>query len=174
MFWSSRLNLQELSDRRIVLRIPVGFKLLLLGIAVIIFSSIIFTSAGGRMFDRANTLPLLLCAFSLLAAAYQEQWIFDRDNDLLKSQFGIFPLFRTKRIKISELEVVSLNRFVRGNLPPTSGGKRRMLQRDLLSLTLVRRDGQIIRIETYRAFEQEKIKQMAGRIADYCGIPLAD
>lgn len=174
MLWSSRLNLQELGDRRLVLRIPLGFKLLLLGIAVIIFSSIAFTSAGSRIFDRSNTLPLLLCAFSLLAAAYQEQWIFDRENDLLRSRFGVFPLFRTKRIKISELEAVSLNRFVRGNLPPTSGGKRRMLQRDLLSLTLIRRDGRILRMETYRTFEQEKIKQMAGRIADYCGIPLTD
>ena len=167
-----RLQLKKLSDGRLMFSIPVGYKILLLGIGLLILISLIVTRAegGGSIFIRENTIPLIICFLSLMGAAYHECWIFDREGAQVIHQNGLIGLHSNKVRRIGDLDRVEVSQFIRGKIGSTMQGKRSLAFRPIITLSLQTRDGESLRLENYRFSHRTKVNATARSIAEYCGI----
>ena len=171
-----RLSLRRLADGRLSLAIPPWFRLLLVGIGVILLFALLATSPDGigGIFDRANIVPLVLCAVSLLGAAYREQWLFDRSRDLLTHTAGIFSLGTRSTMSLSQLQEVEVGQFIRGRLHAPADTKPGLLSRPVLTLSLYGKDGEEHRLEFYSFSQRAKVLEYALAISSYCGIGMID
>jgi hypothetical protein len=185
-----RLQLKQHPDGRLIFTIPLGYKLLLLIIGVLILVSLIATreEGSGSIFVRQNIVPLIICILSLLGAAYHESWIFDKKAGQVVHQNGLIGLHSNKVIRIEDLEYVEISRFYRGRLgsspgsspgitPGSSPGtgtsqqtRRSLAFRPVITLSLHTKDHGIFRLENYRGSHLKKVESTARSIADYCGI----
>ena len=171
-----RLQLKKLSDGRLVLTIPIGYKLLLLAIGLLILISLIVTreQGSGSIFIRENTIPLIICLISLLGAAYHERWIFDKAAGQVIHQNGLIFLHSNRRYSFSEFERIEVQRRL-GSVPAGGGKAVGGFGRRLgLNLVLQGRDGKSHRLETYRTSQQKKVGSIAREIAGYCGFSFID
>lgn len=167
-----RLQLKKLSDGRLMFSIPVGYKILLLLIGVLILISLIVTreEGGGSIFIRENTIPLIICFLSLMGAAYHECWIFDREGGQVIHQNGLIGLHSNKMYRIEDLDRVEVSQFIRGRAGSTMQVKRSIAFRPIITLSLQTRDGRSLRLENYRFSHRNKVTTTARTIAEYCGI----
>ncbi|MBA7691499.1 hypothetical protein ES703_100044 [subsurface metagenome] len=172
MILSSRLVLKKQSDR-IALVIPLGFRLLLLGIGFLILLLIVATTPGGvkDLFVRSNILPLILSAASILAAGYHECWIFDKKADSLVYQIGMIWLHTNRLMKLSDLKRVELVQFIKGSLIGQKNMKRHFFQKNIVTLSILDKNGSLHRLETYTSPRMHSIEDTARSIAEYCRIP---
>jgi hypothetical protein len=171
-----RLQLKQLPDGRLIFTIPLGYKILLFLIGLLILISLIITrqEGSGSIFVRENTIPLIICFLSFLGAAYHERWIFNRVQDQVIYQHGIFALHSNKVYRINDLERVEISQFVKGKLGSGPPPKRGFLIRPVLTLSLHTFDGQTHRIETYNGSQRKKLETVARAIAEYCRIRYLD
>jgi len=167
-----RLQLKKLSDGRLIFTIPVGYKILLLCIGLLILVSLIMTreQGGGSIFIRENTIPLIICFLSLMGAAYHECWIFDREGGRVIHQNGLIAIHNNKVYRIDDLDRVEVSQFIRGKVGPGSLQKRTFLIRPVLTLSLHALDGQRHRLETYNSSQRKRTEAAARAIAEYCRI----
>jgi hypothetical protein len=171
-----RLQLKKLSDGRLVLTIPIGYKILLLVIGLLILVSLIVTrdEGGGSIFIRENTIPLIICFISLMGAAYHERWIFDKDQSRIIHQNGLVALHSNKLFRIEDFEQIEVSTRLSGAQAESGKTERRLVRRLGLNLILKDRDGRNYRLETYRASQKEKVGRIAREIAEYCGLAFSD
>ncbi|UCF98145.1 MAG: hypothetical protein JSV89_01090 [Spirochaetaceae bacterium] len=171
-----RLSLRRLPDGRLSLAIPRWFKLLLLGIGLILLYALVTTSQNGvrGILDRANLIPLVLCVLSFLGAAYREQWLFDKNADRVTYDAGIFSLGTRRNLYLSDLENVEVDQFIRGRPHAPVDTKPSLLSRPVLTLSLYGKDGEKHRLEFYSFSQRSKVREYALAISSYCGIGLID
>jgi hypothetical protein len=169
-----RLQLKRCPDGRLMFTIPVGYKLLLLVIGLLILISLIVTreEGGGSIFIRENTIPLIICVFSLLGAAYHECWIFDRAGGRVTHQNGLIALHSNRGYGIEDLDRVEVSRFVKGKAGSAQQVGRSLAFRPIITLSLETRDGRNLRLENYRFSQRTKVETTARAIAEYCHLPL--
>lgn len=175
MLLGFRLVLHTTADDRLILSVPLWYKLLLAGIGGLIVTAMILVPPEGqtRVFVPQNTLPLIIAGLSFLGAAYRERWIFDKVGDALTHQYGLAFLWRSRNLRISELQAVSVERFVKGRLDPGAAAPRRSLGfTPLLAMSLRAADGSLHRLESYSASQRQRLAATSRAIAAYCGIPL--
>jgi hypothetical protein len=167
-----RLHLRKLSDGRLTFTIPIGYKLLLLVIGLLILLSLIVTrtEGGGSIFIRENTIPLIICVISLLGAAYHECWIFDRGGGQIVHQNGLIALHSNRVYRIEEMSCVEVSQFVRGRAGSSMQAKRSLAFRPIITLSLQTRDGGSLRLENYRFSHLKRVEAEARAISEYCGI----
>jgi hypothetical protein len=144
MYCGFRLTLRRLRDGRLALSVPLAWRLLLAAIAGFVL-------------------------FALLAAAYEEQWVFDRRRDLLLRRQGLWPLCWSRRLPLSRLKQVGLEQLIRGR-PHGSAGRRRALT----ILQLVDAEDRVYRLEQFSSSLRARAREQALAIASYCGIPFRD
>lgn len=168
-----RLQLKQLPDGRLIFTIPLGYKILLFLIGLLIFVSLIITRQEGSssIFVRVNTIPLIVCLLAFLGSAYHERWIFDREQDQVIYQHGISALHSNKVYRIPDLERIEIAQFVKGKAGDAQTAKRSIVFRPIVTLSLQTRDGNNVRLENYRASHRPKVETTARTIAEYCGIP---
>lgn len=171
-----RLSLHRLPDGRLSLAVPVWFRLLLMGIGVILLFALLITSPDGfgGIFDRANILPLVLCALSFLGAGYREQWLFDRSTDRVTHSAGIFSLGTRRTLSLSRLQNVEVGRFIRGRPHAPADTESGFLSRPVLTLSLHGNDGEEHRLEFYSFSQRTRVREYALAISSYCGIGMID
>jgi len=171
-----RLSLRRLPDGRLSLAIPPWFRLLLLAIGVILLFALLATSPDGvaGIFDRANVIPLVLCAVSLLGAAYREQWLFDKTTDRVTHYAGIYSLGIRRTLSLSELENVEVGQFIRGRPHAPANTRPSLLSRPFLTLSLYGKDGKEHRLEFYSFSQRARVREYALAISSYCGIGVID
>ena len=167
-----RLQLKQLPDGRLIFTIPLGYKILLFLIGLLILISLIMTRQEGlgSIFVRENTIPLIICFLSFLGAAYHERWIFDKEQNQIVHQNGISALHSNKVYRINDLERIEISQFVKGKLGSGPPPKRGFLIRPVLTLSLHTLDGRTYRIETYSGSQRKKLETAARAIAEYCRI----
>jgi hypothetical protein len=171
-----RLHLKQLPDGRLMFTIPLGYKLLLFLIGLLILISLIITRQedSGSIFIRENTIPLTICFLSFLGAAYHERWIFDKEQNQVIHQHGISALHGKKVYRISDLERVEISQFFRGGPGAAQLSKRTIFSRPVLSLSLFKNNGDVHRLETYPKIQKSRMETTARLIAEYCGISYSD
>lgn len=167
-----RLQLKKLSDGRLIFTMPIGYKILLLAIGLLILVSLIVTreEGGGSIFIRENTIPLIISLISLLGAAYHERWIFDKAGAQVTHQNGLIVFHSNKVYRIEDLDRVEVSQFVRGKAGPGEQAKRSIAFRPIITLSLHTRDGRCLRLENYRSSHSRKVEATARSIAEHCGI----
>lgn len=169
-----RLQLKQLPDGRLIFTIPFGYKILLFLIGLLILISLIITrqEGSGTIFVRENTIPLIICFLSFLGAAYHERWIFDKEQNQIVHQNGIFALHSKKVYGFSDFEGVEVCRM----MPPAAGHRTGRSFGGRFGITLILRavDNRGYRLETYRMSHRDRVGAVAREIADYCGLPFTD
>jgi hypothetical protein len=152
--------------------IPIGYKILLLGIGLLILVSLIVTreQGGGSIFIRENTIPLIICLISLLGAAYHECWIFDKVGGQVIHENGLIALHSNKVFRTEDLDRVEVSHFIRGKAEATAQTKRSIAFRPIITLSLETKDGRSLRLENYRFSHRRKVEATARTIAEYCGV----
>jgi len=167
MFFGFRLTLRSRRDGRLLFTIPLAWRLLLAAIAAFVLFALLATSAPAEVFRARNLAPLLFALCALLAAAYEEQWVFDRRRDLVLRRQGLWPLAWSRRLAISRLKQVGLEPLVRGR---PQGSSPRGRRRALTILQLVDVEDRVYRLEQFSASLRPRARQQALAIASYCGI----
>ena len=171
-----RLQLKRRADGRLLFTIPLGYKLLLLFIGLLILVSLIVTreEGGGSFFVRENTIPLVICLISLLGAAYHECWIFDKAGGQVVHQNGLIFFHSNKVYRIAYFDWIGVSRRLPG--APAGGGRIKygMGTRLGLNLILQGRDGKGYRLETYRSSQLSKVGSIGREIAAYCSLKFID
>ena len=168
-----RLQLKQLPDGRLIFAIPLGYKILLFLIGLLILVSLIITrqEGSGSIFVQENTIPLIICFLSFLGAAYHERWIFDKEEDQVIYQHGISALHGNKVYRISDLQRIEIAQFVKGKAGAVQTAKRSIAFRPVVTLSLQTKDGSNFRLENYRISHRTRVETTARRIAEHCGIP---
>ena len=171
-----RLHLKQLPDGRLMFTIPLGYKLLLFFIGLLIFVSLVITiqEDSGSIFIRENTIPLIICFLSFLGAAYHERWIFDKKQDQVIYQHGVSILHSNKEYRIGDLERIEISQFVKGKAGTAQPAKRSIAFRPIVTLSLQTKDGNNFRLENYKASHRSRVETTARTIAEYCGISYAN
>jgi hypothetical protein len=166
-----RLQLKRPADGRLVFTIPIGYKILLLFIGLLILISLIVTrsESGESIFIRENTIPLIICVVSLLGAAYHECWIFDNNVKHIIHQNGLIALHSNRVYRFEDLDCVEIAQFIKGKSGAAALPKRSIAFRPIITLTLQMKDGGRIRLENYRLAHLRKVEATARSIAEYCG-----
>jgi hypothetical protein len=166
------LQLKHRPDGRLVFTIPVGYKLLLLVIGLLILISLLVTreEGGGSIFIRENTIPLIICLISLLGAAYHECWIFDKAEGRVIHENGLIAIHGSKVYGFEDLDRIEVSRFVKGKAGSTQQVGRSLAFRPIITLSLETRDGRNLRLENYRFSHRTKVETTARAIAEYSGI----
>jgi hypothetical protein len=167
-----RLQLRRPADGRLLFTIPVGYKILLLFIGLLILVSLIVTRAesGESIFIRENTIPLIICLVSLLGAAYHECWIFDNDLRQIIHQNGLIALHSNRVYRFEDLDVVEISQFIKGKSGSAAQARRSLAIRPIITLSLQTKDGDRIRLENYRFSHRRKVEAAARSIAEHCGV----
>jgi hypothetical protein len=171
MFLGFRLTLRRRRDGRLTLTIPLAWRLLLAAIAGFVIFALFATMRAAEVFSARNIAPLLFALFALLGASYDEQWVFDRRQDLLLRRLGLWPLAWSRRMRISQLKQVGLEQLIRGRQQDSAPRGRR---RALTILLLIDSEGRVYRLEQFSASLLGKARQQALAIASYCNIPFRD
>jgi hypothetical protein len=164
-----RLGLHRTNDNVIELRFPLLFRVFFAVIALVIIAAILATSP--QVFSQANILPLIFFVVALIGMLYDERWVFKGESFTSLSGF-LFAHARRLR-NTSEIESVRLERYIRGQ-PPQSIQRRSVFFRPTLNLLIHLKDGEILRIETYRHIDREKAGDIAREIAAFCGVPYSE
>jgi hypothetical protein len=170
MIFGFRLTLRCLRDGRLILSVPLAWRLLLAAIAGFVLFALLATASASELFGARNVVPLLFALFALLGAAYEERWVFDRRRDQLLRRQGLWPFRWNRRVALSRLKQVCLERVHRGR-PQDSSARRR---RSLTILQLVDAEDRIYRLEQFSYSLQARARAQALAIASYCSIPFRD
>jgi len=169
MYFGFRLALRRRRDGRLELAVPLPWRLLLLAIGGLVLLALLATTSAPL--SVRNVVPLLFALLALLGAAYEERWVFDRPRDLLLRRQGLWPVRQSRRLVLSQLKQVGLERLVRGR-PADSPARGR--RRTLVILQLVDGEGRVYRLEQYSAALHSRAREAGLAIASYCGLPFRD
>jgi hypothetical protein len=119
-----RLTLKELPDGRLSLSVPLFYRLLLIGIGVLILAAVVLTAPEGdrRLLVPSNILPLIISLLSLVGGAYHERWIFDRPGGEIIHRLGVAFVGATRRYPLGETEALELEGIGRTPQSGRDGG----------------------------------------------------
>lgn len=174
-----RLVLRSRPDGRLSLTIPLWYRLLLAAIGALILAAMLASPAteGRRVFVPQNALALIIMGLAFLGAAYRERWLFDKAADSVVHQVGLVFAHGNRRLRMSDLEALVVERFVKGRLNATPHGasaRRSLAHTPMLALSLRGADGRAHRLESYAASQGPRLETVARAISAYCDIPRVD
>jgi hypothetical protein len=169
-----RLRLKKLSDGRLMFSIPVRYKILLLGIGLLILVSLIVTRAegGGSIFIRQNAIPLIICFLSLMGAAYHECWIFDKNQGQIIHQNGLIVFHSNHSYRIEDFKQIEVSRMGMAGRNETSNLTAKMPVRRIWALSIIEKTGKVRTIEIYRRLQLSRAERDASTLSDYCDLSL--
>ncbi len=145
--------------------------------AVYLFFAVVIIIGAGTYLSENDTsnmvLPMVFVVIMLLAAGYREQWVFDRERQLVSYRIGLVFLSRRREFSFNEIEAFELNHFKKGQKEVTSKIKSRA-NRLYTTYAVTLLSGEIHDIEIIRHKKSAgRTEQAAVTIASYCGKPLS-
>ena len=167
------------------------FRILFLFLAAIVITGIFAVSSDG---SGANlVLPAVIAAVCIIAALYEESWIFDREKRIIVSRYGLLFLRRKKVWSFAEIENIELYSFLRGaesdgkadhkinigkpfsreNTDEVSGrGIKIIHPKYHQELRLNLKNGDRATIESLDSRSTDALEKKAGILADFSGLKL--
>ena len=176
------LVLTEKGKHRLVYSTSIGFRMVYLSIALLIFLPLI-TYSDGSIFKSANIIALSLCAICLLSSLFLERWVFDKDSNFFEKNVGLILLYGKKRRPMDTLQSVVLDEFRKGDRGDNVKPRRQslfghrtqsLIAHRTIVLYLQDRDGEVYKLDIVRGLGLEKLRKQAERLSDFCGIPFED
>ena len=165
------LVLRSEGKSRMVYSTPRGFRFLFAGIALIIFVTILVVSEES-LFRRSNIAALVLCTVCVLSSLFLERWIFDKGSNIFEKNVGLIFLYTRKRRPMDILQRVVLGESWR-NVNMNRRWETVISPRRVI-LYVQDRDGNAYEMDIMKGAGVGEIRKMAEKLADFCGIPLAD
>ena len=162
------LVLKKQGEHRLLLQLPIYFRLAFAAIAVFLTFSMISTGS-------LSAAPLILAIISIIASLYQEKWIFDKKSDRVEHQFGLVIWFKRQLFLQSQIANIVLANYreEEANAQPQGFLRlRRTGGRSLISLALTLEDGRKHTIEIRRTRQGAVMKTNGQTLADFCEKPL--
>lgn len=167
MSFQTKLVLKKLSNERLAFSMPLSFKILSLIIALILFIFISFFSSDlPGEFVLSNIVPIILFLLSVLSTLYHERWIFDKNNNYIKYQFGLVFLYKSKLIKVQDIKHLELIHFITGKEKKTARSSTNFIKKHFNLLALRMKDGELLKVEFFNS--SLKMESAARSIAEYC------
>ena len=167
------LVLQKKTDNELVLRLPIGFRLLF---------AVIVTFLAGSMIGTGSVSPasIILTVLSALAGLYKEQWRFDRESGAIEHQSGLLFPYITRLFTFDDIDqfVLSSSKSYRPaiNRRQRDGyGQEQDSQRRGTSMTsfgLITKKGKAHTIEIRKSRSNELMEDNVRVISEFCDIPL--
>ncbi len=160
--------MKRLSETRIELVLPIGFRIIFGIIVVILVSSMIAVGSGG-------VLPIIITVVAAIAGLYEERWVFDAGSGIVEHSYGVYPIVRKKTIDTDNVETLVISNYKEIPEADDDGrgsGKRWTMQRTLASFQLVRSDAKAMTIEIRNNKSSREMKDNADSIASLIGKPL--
>ena len=167
------LVLRKKDETELVLKLPIGFRIMFAVIVAFLLGSMI--STGGT-----STGSVVLTVLSLLAGLYKELWRFDKRDGVIVHESGLLFPYITRQYKLDDIDyfVLSSSKTYRPSVDsksevrfgPTMGGQRR--RTTMTSFGLVTKDGKAHTIELRKSRADEAITDNVQEISDFCEIPV--
>mgnify|MGYP006295901029 CR=1 FL=1 len=163
-----KLILKRIDAATIALVFPLWYRLVFLGIGAILLASMI---AVGEF----AAAPFIFILLAVLSAGYTEAWYFSKENGITHS-FGIYPLLKTNRVALTQVDRLELERFTRGRMTAPEKAederKKRLFETDYTTLRLVGLSGETTNIDTVKSNQHDELIRAAEQIAALLDKPL--
>jgi hypothetical protein len=142
----------EVVEYSVSLAYRVGFVL----IAALILGALV--AAAGPFFDRSNTVAFVLLGASVLAALYEERWIFSAGG--IEYRIGVLGLARRRRWEAAQARCL---RVVES---------KQAVGRPFVSLSVAMVEGRPLRVDMARGSAGERLREIADEVSKLSGIPV--
>ena len=168
------LVLKDNGKHKMIYATSNGFRMIFLGIALLIFV-ILLTASEGSVFKRANIVALSFCAICLISSLFLERWIFDKESNLFEKDVGLIFLYRKKRRSLDSLRRIVLDDFL-GSVNANRSNRRRgsLISRRNIALYVQDRDGRTYILDIARGVGSGELRKTAQKLSEFCEIPLED
>jgi len=166
------LRIQEQTENRLFLSLPLRFRVLFFIIAGFICLGLIISG-------QFHPTPMVIILISVASALYNESWRFDGKLETVEHRFGLVFLFKRTVIALDTIQAVTISRFVKGRIAVPKPGEetgiskvgRFSLQKGLLTLSLELNDGRATVIETVPERAGKELERKGSTIARFCAVP---
>jgi hypothetical protein len=130
----------------------IGFAL----IAGLVLGALV--ASGGPLLDRSNTVAYVLLAASIMAALYDERWLFSPEG--IEYRIGVLGLGRSRRWATAEARCLRLVE------------SRQAVGRPFVSLSVALTEGRPLRVDMARGSAGERLHEVAREVSTLSGIPI--
>jgi hypothetical protein len=161
------------SENLLIIRFKHFFRFFFYGLGLFIMIFVF------REFDQnvSNIGPYIFIGICALLGSYYESWIFDKSRNVVEQRQGLLFFFIKKKIPLSDVKGVSLNRFIKGShlksTPAVENQKRYKLPpKEYYKLSLMLKDDEYQVVEIAQGREIEKFNKKARSLAQFCNCPL--
>lgn len=165
------LVLKDKGKHKMIYATSNGFRILFLGIALLVFV-IVLTASEGSVFKRANIIALSVCAICLISSLFLERWIFDKESNLFEKDVGLILLYRKKRRSLDSLRRIVLDDFLGSDNVNRKRGS--LISRRNIVLYVQDWDGRVYKLDIVRGFGSGELRRTAEKLSEFCEIPLED
>ena len=159
------LVLRKTEKRRLVYSTSNGFRFVFLGIALLIFLTVL-SASGGMPFQRANIFALTLCIVCVGAALFLERWIFDMQSNLFEKNSGLIFFYFRKKKSLDSLKKVVLGDSL--SSIRSTGRRLNPIDRRNVVLYLQDRDDKVYKLDIVKGPGMGELRKTAVKLSDFC------
>jgi len=174
------------SGARLEFALPAWYRTVMGAILALLVAALV--QAGGRP-GWFGWILLIVAAFGFL---YQEKWSFDPDQGRVVHQVGLLGAAKTTVIDFSAIEQFRIRPHVEGTIPGTEDERKRnasamqgdhgdgtdtsrtWYKKSYLALVLECAGGTQYLLDRVPARYAARLREVSGRMAEWCGKPLVD
>lgn len=93
-------------------------------------------------------IPICLEVLAILGLLYKEEWMFDKNNGIIRNYFGVRPFVSIKEIKVSDISRIEITHFIKGSfVNDESLKKKNRVYRSQVAFSLITKNEEKIDIE---------------------------
>ena len=162
-----RLNLvlRTQDEDTLLLVLPGRFRIMFAVIAAITIASMI-------TIGEISTFPAVIAVVCLAVCLYEERWVFDRQNGIVRHRVGLLVAAKNSSFALDAIEEF---RLVGYRSEPDGGSsfmRRRVAMGSLVVFALGTSDGKQHTIELRKNRYNRELLENAQAVATHCGKPL--
>ncbi len=156
MLGAGWLSIKRRGPDRLEYSVSLLYRIGFVAIAALLLAAL--ASASERLIDRSNIVAYVLFAASVMAAVYDERWIFSPQD--VAYRVGIVGLTRDRRWSISQVRGLRL------------AESRQSMGRSVVSLSISVDEGRSFRIDMARGAAGDRLREFAGEVSRLSGIAI--
>lgn len=172
----ARLSLRRVESGRLTLLVPLRVRLL----PALVSGWLLYVLAGAGGAGGPRLVALAVFTLCLLAALYDDRWVFDGNKKKVTRRFGLPFAARETSLDMASLRRVIVGGRILARAASTGAGagadpeQPRCAIGSFASLCLEDASGNRHRLERYGGARAGELRAVAAEIAALCNVPLED
>ncbi len=167
----ARFSLRRLESGRLALLMPLRVRIL----PALVSGWLLYVLVGAGGATGLRAVALSIFALCLLAALYDDRWVFDGNKKKVTRRFGLPFAARETSLDMASLRrVIVGGRIVSGGRSGSDAERPRCGAGSFASLCLEDAAGNRHRLERYVGSRAGELRAVAAEIAAFCALPLED